>query len=300
MWLINQNTIQVAFAVALLTVLYKISHSLLLSDGVVALSPGKQTTVLFDGWVDASTFTDKQFDTYNVFATNYRKLLKSYNRNGTEFSYTVWVKLDDVSTRNLASKVLFLQGDKVHYPFTVVTEKGTTKTIHDYVVKCPLVKFAPNGRDLVVEFNSSDNVSETATINKVSNSDETIRHNILSLVPEKWMLLTFTFHDKVQHNKHEGVEFKFYINDVLYHTEFFKGMIRLNQGNVHILPNSSSISGGYLGDLTYHNFALMEQDIGRVLAKGIPRNQYSAMKQDADFNQPLYLTQYNKLDVYNL
>jgi hypothetical protein len=75
-------------------------------------------------------------------------------------------------------------------------------------------------------------------------------------------------------------------------------MLRLNQGNLYILPEGG-IAGGYFGNLTYHNSCLSSKCINRILMEGHPHNAYNEYKNDPTFNEPLYLNQYNKLEMHN-
>ena len=186
--------------------------------------------LIIPGWVETKGFTDKAFNTYNRFAKNYKKLPKSSNKfGGAQFTYTLWTKFNNVSAENLAGKVLFLQGDKKKYPYTeTIYNKATAKT--DYLVKCPLVKFGNNSNELIVEFNTTKDITETAVISRVQSSDETLRHNIFSLTPGKWTMMTFVFQDDKRYGDPEnGIIFSFYLNDVLYSTQRFTGALRLNK-----------------------------------------------------------------------
>jgi hypothetical protein len=255
---------------------------------------------LFVGWVETKGFADKQFNTYNRFATNYRKLPVSVNKfGGAQFTYTMWVKFDDISSENLSNKVLLLRGDKKKYPFSV-TVNGEITNKNDYLVKSPLIKFGTSANELIVEFNTTKNMNERVVISAVSSPDETQRHNVFSLIPSKWMLMSFVFEDNRRWDDPEdGVLFRFYLNDILYYTYRTKGALRLNQGDLNILP-ASSISSGFLSDLTYYNYALNVNDIREVLQKGRTNIRYNEMDNDPGFNQPLYLSQYNKLEINNL
>lgn len=256
--------------------------------------------LIIPGWVETKGFTDKAFNTYNRFAKNYKKLPKSSNKfGGAQFTYTLWTKFNNVSAENLAGKVLFLQGDKKKYPYTeTIYNKATAKT--DYLVKCPLVKFGNNSNELIVEFNTTKDITETAVISRVQSSDETLRHNIFSLTPGKWTMMTFVFQDDKRYGDPEnGIIFSFYLNDVLYSTQRFTGALRLNQGDLNILPGSS-IQDGYISDLTYHNYALNPNEITKLVSMGYTNKRYDEMQSDPSFNQPLYLSQYNKLEINNL
>jgi len=292
--------LEVVIALLIVIILNKIAVKIMTNDEIIEDPTRKMKTVLFNGWVETNGFTNKKFNTFNQFATNYRKLPHSMNKlGGAQFTYTMWIKLNNTSAENVANKVLFLQGDPSLYNFTE-TIGNTTKTINDFLVKCPVVKFGNGVDEINVEFNTTKEISARASILRVPNADETIRHNMVSLLPGKWAMLTFVFEDDKRYNEFEdGVIFRFYVNDIMYNTSRFTGALRLNQGDLNILPNGG-ILDGYLADLTYYNYAFNVEDVRNVFAKGFNNNRYNEMDNDPSFNEPLYLTQYNKLEINNL
>jgi hypothetical protein len=264
---------------------------------------------IFSGWIDTKSFSDKSYTTYNMFAKNYRKLPRSVNKTGgAQFSYSVWVKFKDFSDKNLANKVLFVHGDKSKYPYSVTAsyngKKGETRNLTDYLIKCPLVRFGNNAGELIIEYNTTKNVSESVrVIHKDNDKNETIRRNLFSIIPGKWTLFTFVFRDDKRYDSPEdGVELQFYLNDVMYTRHTSIGGLRLNKGDIHILPNTTNdpISEGYMCDLTYYNYALNMNDVKDILKRGVNTKRYSELEDDADFNEPLHLSQYNKLEIYNM
>lgn len=292
--------VQVAVALVVFAILNNAALMIMKYDEIVDDPTKLVKQVIFKGWVETNGFTSKQYNTHNVFSTNYKKLPHSMNKmGGAQFSYTMWVKLNDLSASNVADKVLFLHGDKNAYAYTT-TVGNLTQNHVGTVVKCPLVKFGDSADSLLVEFNTTTEVSATAEISRIKSMDETVRHNVFSLMPGKWALFSFTFEDDRRYGEHEdGVVFKFYINDILYHTQRYSGALRLNQGDLNILP-TGAISDGYLADLTYYNYALEVDAIKQVVVAGPSKERYNDLAGDPSFNQPLYLSQYNKLEVANL
>jgi hypothetical protein len=291
---------QIVVALIIFVILNNISIALMNKEDIIDDPTKRVKTVIFDGWVETQSFTDKQYDTHNVFASNYKKLPNSVNKmGGAQFSYSVWVKLNNTSAENVSEKILFLQGDKSQYPYTE-TVGNQTSTKNGYLVKCPLVKFGDSADTLVVEVNTTMNITDSAEITRVQDRDETIRHNLFSLLPGQWVLFTFVFEDNKPYGMHEdAVVFKFFVNDILYHTQKFKGALRLNKGDLCILPNGG-IQDGYLSDLTYYNYALNVKEIQEIISKGRTNKRYTDLKNDPTFNKPLYLSQYNRLDITNM
>jgi hypothetical protein len=294
--------LQALIAFVVFLALKAIATYVMTSESILVDATKKVSVPIISGWVDTKGFTDKQFTTSNMFAKNYVNLPNSVNRRGgAQFSYTMWVKFNDLSDANVANKVLFVRGDKTIYPYTMRDSNNDTSNVKDYVVKCPLVRFGDSAKSLIVQFNTSNDISTQIDISRVPNADETVRHNIFSLIPGKWIMLSFVFEDHMAYQETEdGVLFKMYVNDMLYHTQHVPGMMRVNQGDFNILPNKSTIEGGNLADINYYNYALNAREVAAISSRGFKNIRYNDMASDPDFNQPLYLSQYNKLEINNL
>lgn len=298
------EALQVVLALLVTWVLYITAFALMQKNEVVKDYTKPIDAPIIKGYVMTRSFTNKQFNTYNPLASNYIELPKSVNKlGGSQFSYTVWLRLDDVSQTNLGGKVIFLHGDANLYEMTKEVN-GERQALVDFAIKCPLVKFAPNGKDIIIEVNTTQNITERAIMPTVRTPDEPMRHNVFSLIPMKFVMWTLVFEDDVLHgHSHEsGTVFRFYVNDFLYYTKRFKGTLRLNNGLLHILPligNDKPIENGYLADMTYYNRALTTLEIRRIMAQGVRKERYDDMGGNAPFNEPLYITEYNKLDIYN-
>ena len=304
--------VQVIAAIIVALVVNFIASWVMKSEDVPENVMARRSIMILPGFVSTKSFLNKKFDTYNPFLENYIKLHKSINRQGgAQFSYSFWLRLDDMSSSNVSNKVLFLRGDNQRYTYKKMTtqaEKGeayatqTVDTYNDYVTKCPLVKFGDNANEIIVELNTIYDVNSTIKIQGVkSKGNEAVRRNMMSLMPSNWVLLTFTFEDNKVYDEHErGIKVCFYFNDVLYHTEKLRGTMSVNEGEIVILPES--INDGSMGDLTYHNYALNIDDVTRILLKGPPKQRHEdiKLKKNKRFNEPLYLTEYNKLEIYNL
>lgn len=304
--------VQVIIAIIVALVVNLFATWIMKSDDVPENVMARRNIVIIPGFVSTKSFLNKKFDTYNPFMDNYIKLHKSINRQGgAQFSYSFWLRLDDMSSNNVSNKVLFLRGDNQKYIYKKMTtraEKGeayatqTMDTYNDYVTKCPLIKFGDSANELIVEMNTNYDINSTVKIQGIrSTDDEAVRRNMMSLMPSKWVLLSFTFEDNKVYDEHErGIRVQFFFNDVLFHTQKVRGTLNVNEGDFVILPES--INEGSMGNLTYHNYALNIDDVSRLLLKGPPTQRYEdlKLKKDKRFNEPLYLTEYNKLEIYNM
>ena len=302
--------IQLIAAIALILAFNRGAHLVMAKQKVVVDYTLHVTTPIFKGWISAVSFTNRTYNSFNEFSINYRDMPRSVNRaNGAQFSFSVWTRFDDTSTINLKNKVLFLYGDPNKYTITRTIKEHDehggqvhSETITDYVIKCPLVTFSEDGTSLNVQFNTNENIQSTVIVEKVRSLNEARRHNVMSMMPGKWALWSFVFSEDlnkgVSGEGDAGIKFQMYINDFLHHTEKIKGSLRLNKGFVSILPEP--INHAFMADFSYHNWALVQQDVVNIVKKGVSSKAFNEMDSDGGFSAPNYLTEYNKLEIYNL
>lgn len=293
--------IQITTALIILYWVNKGMNKILRSEQVVVDYSAKVYTTIFPGWITTASFTNRTYNTFNPFATTYRHLPRAVNRmGGAQFSFSIWTRFDDTSSTNLMNKVLFLYGDPTKYMVKKTVDDKIEDTVTDYVIKCPLVKFSADGESVMVEFNTNDALTNRAIIPKLRAADEAIRHNVMAVLPGMWALWTFVFEDNIYPDSinESGVVFRMYVNDFLHHTQRYEGSLRLNRGYINILPEP--INNAFMADFVYYNYALNANDISKIITKGINQNIYNEMDSDAAFTEPNYITEYNKLEIYNL
>lgn len=259
---------------------------------------------ILSGFIDCTSGMNIVYNTYNINSKTFLPLPRSVNRKGgAQFTYTFWLYLDDVSDENIKNKVLFCRGDMKQYDYKVV-DKSTSvilDTGRTNVVKCPLIKFGANYKELVVEFNTTDKFNEKMVImNNVSEGDSAVRRNAMSLMPHYWVMFTFVFEDNVPINDFEnGISIRFYINDTLYQIHKVRSMLKQNNGRMHILPDETKvgIKSARMCDFYYHNYALDDTAIQKLFAKGPSKSRFTT---DSNFGTPLYLGASNRIDQTNL
>lgn len=300
------------------------------------LRPPKLKAVVLNGFIDTAAAADTAWSTVNQAATNYVSLDRSYNRiGGAQFSYSFWLQLRDTSVDNVAGKTLILRGDRHAYNWNATKTDPTTKakTIvgswQDVLIKCPRIRFGKTFDELVVEFNTLDSPSgghvvvapEPQSDDAKDSYDPTMRFNAVKLVQNRWALLTFTFEDGVAINDFEnGVRVRFFLNDLLYQTSSTQSALRQNNGDFFLLPSvktdpaniaaTSSENTSYsastgadvllnatIGNVAYYNYALGTEEVRDTFRKGPPK--FAATLQSGAVGEPLYLSEYNKLEVYN-
>lgn len=329
--------VQIAGGVTVVIIVYIMSLWILRRDRLVAnpsrLRPPKQTTVIMDGYVNSSMLSGTRWSTVNEAAQNYVLLDRSYNRKGgAQFSYTLWVQLRDTSYANLAGKTLFMRGSDRVQRWTKKVVGGAATEGHvtqDVMIKCPRVRFGGGRKadggaladlSLVVEFNTltdpdggrvlikpNANPIPLANTSPPYEYDQTMRQNLMKLLQDRWAMLTFTFEDGIAINEFEnGVVVRFYINDALYNTSGVPGALRQNNGDFMLLPqitpkepgaNNDPIKNATVGNMTHYNYALGLEEVRHAFRRGPPTRP--AAVGVGPVGEPLYLSEYNRLDVYN-
>ena len=219
--------------------------------------------------------------------------------------------------------------------FTTVGNATKSETFSDLLVKSPRIRFGGSYGTFVVELNTladpnakifiGSNAAPTFDGTLVpadkAAKDPTLRHNALALTRGKWAMYTFTFEDHVAINDFEdGIMVRFYLNDTLYHTQALRSSMRQNYGDLYLMPTisapkqqgfmssqailaqneaeQSSVLNGTIGNLSYFNYALSMRDVHSMFRNGPPTHPSKDMMSGAS-SQPLYLSEYNRLDVYN-
>lgn len=304
---------QVVGGIIVVALVYKMCLWILHRDQLVSdindQQDTQQNTLLLDGWAASSSISDYSWSTVDPYAINYAPISRSLNRKGgAQFTYTFWMQLNDVSPDNVANKALLLRGDSTVYTWVrsrpaPPDAKGADPVnvpFTDVLVKCPLIRFGDTYDHIVVEFNTLNDPS--ASLDITSSPDEPARHNLLKLMPTKWVMLTFTFEDNVPIDDFEdGIVVRFFLNDVLYQTGRMPAALRLNMGDLYVMPTvgaaTKPIASANIGNLRYHNYALQLGDVRALFARGPPTKPASL--SDSSMPEPLYLSEYNKMDVYN-
>lgn len=310
--------VQIIIGVIIVIVLYAVSMAVLRMDEAVQDSVSgvmrKQKRMLLDGYVDSSVVSEHSWNTVNQGAPNYVHLSRSFNRKGgAQFTYSFWLKMRNTDPTNIRGRTLMLRGDPRAYTWTKETKvPGSTnksvarQTMHGVMIKGPRIRFGDTFDSLVVEFNTVANPDEQFVItprqefghgDAATEADPSHRYNFIKLSQKRWTLYTFTFEDNVAINDFEdGVVVRFYINDELYNSYRTRGTLKQNNGNLYALPGPQPIPGANIGNLTYYNYAIGPQEVAGIFKAGPPKHAASLGQAGSE---PVYVSEYNKLDVYN-
>lgn len=331
--------VQIIVGIVIVMIIYMVSLWILRGDQLVAdpstVSKPRQRVMILDGFAETSILGGTQWSTVNPQAQNYVMLDRSYNRKGgAQYTYSIWVQIRDTSVIN--GQTLFMRGDPTLYNWTKQLESTAARPVplaafSDVLIKCPRVRFGSSfDKGLVVEFNTLDDpqgghvvitpdpepIPEQGGPKSLTEFDHTMRKNMYNLIRDRWAMLTFTFEDGVTINEFEnGIMVRFYLNDVLYKSQGVKGALKQNAGDVYLLPtiandpqygsaNHQDYNGQYnnltnstIGNLAYYNYALGLKEVRELFNRGPPKK--AATFGVGPVGEPLYLSEYNKLDVYN-
>lgn len=331
------TAVQIIVGIVVAIFIYFLSLWILGREVLVSQASGttsKQRVLILDGYAESTVVAGTQWSTVNPNSQNYVMLDRSYNRKGgAQFSYSIWVQIRDTSSIN--GQTLFMRGDPSLYNWTKKVGDTAATSATDVLIKSPRVRFGSSfDEGLVVEFNTIQDPQGGSIVIKpnpnpipvagqspasLTTFDETMRQNIWNLTRDRWAMLTFTFEDGVAINEFEnGIIFRFYLNDVLYKTQGVQGALRQNVGDVYLLPAINNDPGiqnnpnqkGYtvgqgpgaianttIGNLSYFNYALGLAEVSALFRQGPPKNP--ATFGVGPVGEPLFLSMYNKLDVYN-
>jgi hypothetical protein len=303
--------IQLMVAAIIVVVVYYVFLAIIGRDSLVASAKNKQAkskvrTQLMDGFIESSLIARTRFNTINPYAEDFLNLQRSYNRNGgAQFSYSFWMFLGNTNRENVANKDIFLRGDNRKYAYEERLQDGggdegevLTSGV-DKVIKCPRLRFGKRFNDLILEFNTQDYVMHKVNLTSQENAtDSTIRHNLLSLIPRQWVLITITFEDNIPINDFEnGIVIRTFVNDIMYFTHKVSSTIRQNFGDLYLFPDGE-VKGMRIAQFTYYNYALGYDQVQDMYKEGPP--DYRANHGDEITGVPMRLSVYNKTDLYNI
>jgi hypothetical protein len=325
--------LQVIVGLTIVYVVYKLSLALMKQDRLVIdnrqLNPSFETKIIM-GYVDTTLIANKVFNTVNPMANNYLHMPNSYNRKGgAQYSYSFWVFIDDVE--QAVNKTILMRGDSRQYSAAVFfgkngdevlksindnqtveldkvtsARKGATVPVKPDVVPtypfiaAPCITLGRRYDQVAVLFNTIQWPFNQVIVNPSANDvDTTKRRNAMKLIAHKWALFTFVLEDNVAINDFEdGVIVRFYLNDMLYYTERVPGTLRTNLGQFYLFPEGG-VPQMRIGDLTYYNYAIGQERIKAIYEVGPPRFYSADANGKSALGDPLFLSEYNKLDIYN-
>lgn len=267
----------------------------LVRDPQVDIRLPKQTQVV-DGYIETALIANTTFDTLDIRAPHFISLPRSYNRKGgAQFTYQFWIYLTEASSA--ANMTILLRGDPKSYNWNDAT--GLPQS--GVAIACPSIGFGSTYSELVINFNTLDGIRNTYSTTPTNNAaPSNARQNMLSLILKKWALFTIVFEDNIPVSEYEdGIRMRLYLGDVMFDSVPYPGKtMRQNNGQLYLFP-TGGIQGAKVGNLSYYNYALEGDAIKLINDRGPPTSRSTIQNAGTDVaGQPLFLSEYNKLDVY--
>jgi hypothetical protein len=210
---------------------------------------------LFSGMVDAKNM---QVIPQDPNTSGSITLTRSDNMSdGIEFTYSVWMFIDDLVYKEGQYKHVFHKGnDNINYTNPPIGM--------NYPNNAPGLYIAPNTNALVVVMNTFNNINEKIIIDDIPIN--------------KWICVQI----KVVNN-----QLDVYINGKLAKRLILKGVPKQNYGDVYISMNGGF--SGYLSNLRYFNYALGTAEINRIVNAG-PDMTTSSSSNMMTESTPKYLS----------
>lgn len=208
---------------------------------------------LFSGMVDGKTMMKIPQDPNSK---NSVTILRSDNQaDGIEFTYSVWLFIDDLVYQQGQFKHVFHKGnDNINYTNAPIGMNEPNNA--------PGLYIAPNTNALVVVMNTFDNIEEKLTIDDIPLN--------------KWVCV------QIRVTNHQ---LDTYINGKLAKRLVMKGVPKQNYGDVFVAMNGGF--SGYMSDLRYFNSALGTAQIQNIVDAG-PNLKMKG--QDMTESVPRYLS----------
>jgi hypothetical protein len=221
-----------------------------------ALSPNKNP-ILVPGFINATDPGTAGEIVMDPKKKNAKPVLRSVNeREGIEFTYSVWLYVTNYSVNQGAIRHIFNKGSAQNVgdkdKFGDIGIKGM-----NFPNNAPGVYFKANDQNganqLAIFMNTFNNVIEEVTIK--------------DLPVKKWFNLSI----RVKHDKMDT-----YINGTIVNRHKFNSPVKQNYGNVHVCQNGGF--AGNLSNLRYYNYALSGVQINDIVTAGPDLTPNDSMK----------------------
>lgn len=305
----RRNLIQFGVGLAIAACLYYVSLLLLWQDKLVRDSRVDvrvpHRTKIIEGFIEVPVITDTVFDTLDPRADSFVALPRSFNRQGgAQFTYQFWIFLDDVAPATVANKTILLRGDPKSYKWNDILGKPHTGV----AIACPSISFGDTYDQIQIRFNTLDSIEtvyKTKSLSIDPVEDPASRRQMLKLISKKWVLMTVVMEDNMPVSEFEdGLRLRFFVNDVLYDQATYAGKtMRQNNGQLILFPtldgNGTGINKARVADVSYYNYAVDAAGVKEVFDAGPPTRRSDISSKAENLGRPLYLSEYNKLDIYN-
>jgi hypothetical protein len=224
----NSLVAKIAF---LLLVLFGFVIALRLGFGLLAyFLTGSDSPHLIDGMVDGKQMLIFPQDPSSQGS---KTIIRSVNENnGIEFSWSVWVYINDLQYNNGIYKHIFHKGNN-----------NVASTGLNFPNNAPGLYIAPNTNDFVIVMNTFDNINEQITVPNIPLN--------------KWVNVII---------RCENTTLDVYINGTITSSNQLSGVPKQNYGDVFIGVNGGF--SGYVSDLWYYTHGLSTMEIQSINRRG--------------------------------
>ena len=214
-----------------------------------------KTPHLLDGMIDAKHMQVIEQDPSKTGAI---PVMRSDNQNGIEFTWSVWIFIEDLDYNSGTFKHIFHKGnDNINY--------DVAPTGLNYPNNGPGLYITPNKNNLLVIMNTFEKVEEKIIIENVPLN--------------KWINVMIRCEQKT---------IDCYINGTITKRHELSGVPFQNYGNVYMSMNGGF--SGYTSNLWYYNYALGTTAIQNIVKRG-PNTKVKDGKSNAiDSAVPYYLS----------
>jgi hypothetical protein len=274
--------LQLIAAVVIIVALYIfmtmvfLKKKIIYKGGSYNVYPSKNTIDLVTGQMPLGA-SSVVLNTYDATATNYVYIPQPSNSTDGGFAYSFWMNRGNNSSANLKNNIIFMRGI---IQYSAVVHNGETKNM--ILVKSPLLRFGDSETELAIDFNTLNEPHNTWVINS----------DVIKIMSgNKWGMYTIVFKDnKDEYGVKNGLRIDLFIDNKLISSYKKLGdSIRMNSGNIHILPNTVGMGSGdlwhppaptispksgYVADVKYYNYAPSVNDIDKIFSKGFKTGSF--------------------------
>lgn len=245
----RSNVLQLTGGVIIVTMLYYASLLVLHQDKLVSDTRTDirkpQKVNILDGFIEVPLIVHTRYETLDPRSASYLPLPQSFNRRGgAQFTYQFWIILDDVSSTNVANKIILMRGDTNTYAWNDIS--GSTVVQNSGIaIACPSISFGATYDRINVAFNTLDrigNLYQSPYMDGTDQSDPVGGRNLMKLMSKRWVLITVVFEDNVPVNEFEdGLRLRLFVNEILYDYQNYPGQtLRQNNGPLTLFPANGS------------------------------------------------------------
>ncbi len=297
---------QVIIGLVITTIIYIMTLVFLNLDSLIEdrnniVSPNEKT-VIIDGYAPASLIS-KQFNTQNIYSMNFKKIGNSVTK-GSQFSYQFWINVNS-NANNYQNKIILMKGSKALFKratYDMATKgKISLSATPDILIKCPMIMFGRTYQEIIIKLNTIKDPDVIITIKEETSTASSTRRHYLSTIASRWVLFTFTFENSTDllTGAPNGIKFKMWVDDIQYYETLIpNNEIKDNYGDLFLFPDSNGITDIIMGNITYYNYRISDDEIRDTYKKGEPKHKFEEL--NTPDSKPLFLSAYNKMDIYNL